>query len=64
MNFELEQEHQMLKDIVARFVREELVPLEPALLVRESEGHGMELSEAERTHLNDKAKEIGLMVVY
>lgn len=60
MNFELEQEHQMLKDIVARFVREELVPLEPALLVRESEGHGMELSEAERTHLNAKSKELGL----
>ena len=34
MNFELDQEHQMLKELVARFVREELIPLEPALLAR------------------------------
>jgi hypothetical protein len=29
MDFALSEEHQMLKDLVARFVREQLLPLEP-----------------------------------
>lgn len=31
MEFELSDEHRMLKDLVARFVNEELMPLEPAV---------------------------------
>lgn len=31
MDFALSDEHRMLKDLVARFVREELMPLEKAV---------------------------------
>ena len=36
MNFELDEEYRMLQDLVARFVREELIPLEPKILAREA----------------------------
>ena len=60
MNFELDPEHQMLKDIVARFVREELIPLEPALLRREAAGGQWELLAQEHEHLNAVSKARGL----
>ena len=60
MNFELDPEHQMLKDIVARFVREELIPLEPALLRREAAGGQWELLAPEHEHLNAVSKARGL----
>lgn len=31
MNFELSEEQRMLKGLVARFVKDELVPLEPMI---------------------------------
>ena len=34
MDFELAEEHRMLKDLVTRFVDDELVPLEGAVLKR------------------------------
>lgn len=37
MEFALVEEHQMLKDLVARFVREQLMPLEPVVLAREAD---------------------------
>src|SRR4051812_15221237 len=37
MHFELSEEHRMLKDLVARFVRDELMPLETAVMLREAE---------------------------
>ncbi len=36
MEFELPPEYQMIKDTVQRFVREELMPLEPGVLAREA----------------------------
>ena len=60
MNFELDPEHQMLKDIVARFVREELIPLEPALLRREAADGQWELLSQEHEHLNAVSKARGL----
>jgi alkylation response protein AidB-like acyl-CoA dehydrogenase len=60
MNFELDQEHRMLKDLVARFVREELIPLEPALLAREANGGRWELSQEEHARLDAVSKERGL----
>lgn len=60
MNFELEQEHQMLKEIVSRFVAEELIPLEPALLAREATGGLWELLPNERHRLETISKERGL----
>ncbi len=43
MDFELLEEHRMLKDLVARFVKDELMPLEPAVLAREADGKGLGL---------------------
>ena len=60
MNFQLEEEHRMLKDLVARFVREELIPREAALLSRAVMGQPWELLPDERQQLNDVSKKRGL----
>ena len=36
MDFQLPSEYQMIKDTVSRFVKEELIPLEPTILAREA----------------------------
>ena len=43
MTTELPEEHRMLMELVARFVREHLIPLEPAVLAREAAGEPLEL---------------------
>ncbi|MFC3079242.1 acyl-CoA dehydrogenase family protein [Phenylobacterium terrae] len=60
MDFELSEEHRMLKDLVARFVRDELLPLEPKVLEREAAGGGLGLGEAERKRLDEVSRELGL----
>jgi acyl-CoA dehydrogenase len=60
MEFALSDEHRMLKDLVARFVREELLPLERAVLERESMGEGVLLTEEERAPLDAKSRKLGL----
>jgi acyl-CoA dehydrogenase len=60
MEFELSEEHRMLKDLVARFVRDELMPLEPAVLRREAEGEGLGLGPAEHKRLDEVSKSLGL----
>src|SRR5277367_3257970 len=60
MDFALSDEHRMLKDLVARFVREELMPLERVVLEREAAGQGTHLTEQEIGPIDKKAKEIGL----
>ncbi len=60
MLFELAEEHRMLKDLVAKFVDQELIPLEPAALAREIRGEKMGLTAEEETRLHDKCKELGL----
>src|SRR5215470_1562543 len=60
MEFGLSEEHQMLKDLVARFVRDDLLPLEPAVLAREASGQGATLSSEEREPLDAKSRELGL----
>lgn len=60
MDFELSEEHRMLKDLVARFVRDELLPLEPKVLEREAGGGGLGLGEAERKRLDEVSRELGL----
>ena len=47
MDFELTEEQRMLKDLVARFVRDELMPLERAVLEREATGEGAVLKDDE-----------------
>ncbi len=60
MDFRLDDEYQMLKETVARFVDRELIPLEPAVLAREARGEGLGLTDAEREPLLEKCKELGL----
>src|SRR5690349_12011388 len=50
----------MLKDLVQRFVADELLPLEPAVLEREAGTGRMELAPTERKHLDDVARSLGL----
>ncbi len=60
MNFVLEEEHQMLKDLVARFVREQLIPLEAGVLAREAEGGQLTLLPQEQDKLDGLSRELGL----
>jgi acyl-CoA dehydrogenase len=60
MEFELAEEHRMLKDLVANFVRDELMPLEAGVLAREAEGKGLGIGEAEHARLDKIARELGL----
>jgi acyl-CoA dehydrogenase len=60
MNFEIAEEHRMLKDLVANFVRDELLPLEPGVLAREAEGKGLGVGAAEHKRLDEVSKSLGL----
>ena len=60
MNFDLSEEHRMLKELVARFVRDELVPLERGVLEREAAGQGMSLTAEELAPIDRKSRELGL----
>jgi acyl-CoA dehydrogenase len=60
MNFDLDSEHQMLLDVVQRFVREQLLPLESQVLARDVQGAGGELTKSERDQVNSVARELGL----
>jgi acyl-CoA dehydrogenase len=60
MDFELAEEHRMLKDLVARFVKDELMPLEAGVLAREADGKGLGLGPAEHKRLDEMSKTLGL----
>ena len=60
MEFEIPEEHRMIKDLVARFVREELIPLEPTLLAREAHGESISLTAEERAKVDARSQELGL----
>jgi acyl-CoA dehydrogenase len=60
LEFELAEEHRMLKDLVANFVRDELMPLEAGVMAREAEGKGLGIGEVEHARLDKIAHELGL----
>jgi acyl-CoA dehydrogenase len=60
MDFQLSDEHQMIKDLVRRFVDDELMPLEPAILEREATGRPPGLSKTERERVDQVSRELGL----
>jgi acyl-CoA dehydrogenase len=60
LNFELEDEHRMLAELVARFVSDELMPLEPKVLEREASGQGAKLTAEEKAAIDARSKELGL----
>src|ERR1700676_145788 len=60
MDFELSEEHRMLKELVARFVRDELMPLERVVLEGEARGEESRLTDAERSPIDKKSRALGL----
>ena len=60
MDFQLAEEHQMLKDLVAKFVRDQLIPLEPAVLARDAAGESIALTAEERAPIDKVSRELGL----
>jgi acyl-CoA dehydrogenase len=60
MDFDLCDEHRMLKDLMARFVREQLIPMEGAVLAREVDTGRLMLLDEERAKLDELSRAIGL----
>ena len=60
MEFQLAEEHRMLKDLVAKFVRDRLIPLEPAVLARDAAGQSPALTPEERAPIDAVSKALGL----
>ena len=60
MDFELSEEHRMLKDLVHRFVEDELMPLEAGVLDREAKGQGLSIGPKETARIDKVSKELGL----
>jgi acyl-CoA dehydrogenase len=60
MDFELDEEFRMLADTVGRFVDQELMPLEAAVLAREAAGQPCALTDDELMPLNARCRELGL----
>jgi acyl-CoA dehydrogenase len=60
MDFELSEEHRMLKELVHRFVAGELIPLEGKALAREAAGQGLRLDAEEHRRIDALSKNLGL----
>ncbi|MBI1361101.1 MAG: acyl-CoA dehydrogenase [Alphaproteobacteria bacterium] len=60
MKFDLEEDHKLLQDLVARFVRDALMPLEQKVLARDAEGKGAYISAEEKTAVDALSQEMGL----
>jgi alkylation response protein AidB-like acyl-CoA dehydrogenase len=60
MNFDLDESHRMLKELTARFVKDFLLPLEPAVLQREATGQGWNLTREELKKIDTASRELGL----
>jgi acyl-CoA dehydrogenase len=60
VDFELTDEQRMLEDLVTKFVSDELMPHENAVLAREASGQGGALTPEELAPLHARCKELGL----
>jgi alkylation response protein AidB-like acyl-CoA dehydrogenase len=60
VNFELEEDHRMLRDLVQKFVQQHLMPLETAVLEREALTGDGDLLPGERARIDTVSKELGL----
>ena len=58
--FKVTEEHQMLRDLVKKFVRNELMPLEKNILERFAAGQPAALSDEENKKLFKQCKDLGL----
>ena len=60
MHFELDEEHRMLRELVAHFVDDFMMPLETITMERAAKGEGAYLTAQEQAPLNEKVAELGL----
>ena len=60
MNFDLDEDHRMLKDLVRRFVDDHLNPLEAGVLEREAAGGAAALTAEETVKVDAVSRELGL----
>lgn len=60
MQSEVSDEQRMITELVAKFVDNELMPMEPAILQREIRGEQLGLTSAEEAPLLEKCKALGL----
>ena len=60
MEFELSEEDRMLKELVHRFVADELLPLEPSVLAREASGKGLAIAPEEHRRIDEVSRRLGL----
>lgn len=60
MNFDLDEDHRMIADLVRRFVEDELVPLEAGVLDRAVAGEEVQLTAEETERVNAVSRELGL----
>jgi acyl-CoA dehydrogenase len=60
MPVDMPDEHRMLQELVARFVEQELMPLEPTIIARELAGEPHQLDSAQEGRLLEKCRELGL----
>ncbi len=60
MDFEIAEEHRMLRELVRKFVADELLTREKAILEREATGGGSALTDAETAAIDARARELGL----
>src|SRR5260370_10135981 len=58
--YKVSEEHEMLRDLVKKFVRNELMPLEKNILDRFASGQPAALSDEENLKLFKQCKELGL----
>lgn len=57
---EVVEEYRMVQELAAKFVDNELMPLEAAVLARETSGQPMYLTDDEETRLHARCRELGL----
>ena len=60
MNFDLDEDHRMIAELVRRFVDDELVTLENKVLERDIAGHGLHLTPEEHARVDRVSRELGL----
>ncbi len=60
MDFDLSEEHRMIRDLAERFVADQLIPLEPLILEREAAGKPPGLTADEHARIDKVSQELGL----
>ena len=60
MDFDLSDDHRMIKELVRRFVTDKLIPLEATVLAREASGQSTTLTEEEQAPIDASSRARGL----